>query len=72
MSNMIEVEIKILLESIIEDITLAESYGMSVSEMYDMFEEINTIEDDDCNCEEWPNWYNNGSYEDECGAESMY
>ena len=60
-------EIKSLMDSIINDIELANSFGMTVNEMYNMFDEINNIELDEsngyCYCD---------SYDDEGFEESFY
>lgn len=54
------------------DILLAEQLGMSVYEMYEMFEEVNRqIEEEQEDYEEWPNLSGNGGYEDE-GHEESY
>lgn len=57
-----------------EDIIQAQQFGVSVEELFKIYEEINNYDDDEydhCNCEEWPNWNDRG-YEDEGVAESMY
>ena len=66
------------IESIIiyteDDIEEAKRLGMSVEEMFEMYDEINNFETDEpeCNCEEWPNFGSNNGYEDEGLEESMY
>ena len=56
-----------------EDIREAQQFGVSVEELFKIYEEINNYDDeyDHCNCQEWPNW-TDGGYEDEGLAESMY
>jgi len=57
-----------------EDIREAKRFGVTVEELFKIYEEINNYDDDgydDYNCEEWPNW-TVGGYEDEGLAESMY
>ena len=66
------------IESIIiyteDDVEEAKRLGMSVEDMFEMYDEINYFETDEpeCNCEEWPVWGCGGGYEDEGLAESMY
>ena len=56
-----------------EDIIEAQQFGVSVEELFKIYEEINNYDDecDPCNCQEWPNW-TDGGYEDEGQLESMY
>lgn len=56
-----------------EDIREAQQFGVSVEELFKIYEEINNYDDecDPCNCQEWPNW-TDGGYEDEGQLESMY
>ena len=56
-----------------EDIKEAQQFGVSVEELFKIYEQINNYDDeyDHCNCQEWPNW-TDGGYEDEGGLESMY
>ena len=54
------------------DILLAEQLGMSVYDMYEMFEEVaRQIDEEQEDYEEWPNLSGNGGYEDE-GHEESY
>lgn len=54
------------------DILLAEQLGMTVEEMYEMFEEVNRqIEEEQQSYEEWPNLGHGHGYTDE-GTEESY
>ena len=57
-----------------EDLKAAKEFGVSVEELFKIYEEINNFDDGDdyyCNCQEWPSW-GPGGYEDEGQLESMY
>lgn len=75
--SIIASEIDNSIESIIiytdDEIRQAEQFGVSVDELFKIYEEINNYEPDEpsCNCEEWPIWNSQG-YEDEGLEESMY
>ncbi len=57
-----------------DDVKTAKYFGVSVEELFKIYEEINNYEPDEpeCNCEEWPVWGCDGGYEDEGLEESMY
>ena len=57
-----------------EDIKEAERFGVTVQELFKIYEEINNYDQYEpyCNCEEWPKWPYGGGYEDEGLEESMY
>ena len=66
-------EITSILNDIVDDIVMADSFDMTIDEMYTMFDEINNREEEqDEECEEWPFSFSYGNYVDECSEESMY
>ncbi len=75
--SIIASELDNIIENIIiytdDEIKQAEQFGVSVEELFKIYEEINNYEPDEpsCNCEEWPIWNGQG-YEDEGLEESMY
>ena len=66
-------EIENILNTIIDDIVEAAALGMTVDEMYAMYDEINNHDFNNSNddYEEWPYCLNN-MYTDEGNEESMY
>jgi hypothetical protein len=62
-----------LTKQMLEDKREATKLGMTVEEMYNMYNEINNISDEDSGYyPEWPIDYLIDNYMDECSEESMY